>query len=383
MENIELDEKKMDELWKNVNKSTPKLKIVMAGKTGVGKSSVINAITDYYLCPVAEDAKPCTKKNEEIIFATEMGDMIIVDVPGFGEANSPNIDNMDYMENINKIASDAHLLIMVLACNDKALELEEKFLNKWNAEKLLSNIPVLIVINKIDCAKPSKEPLPPKLNLDNPSSAKEAFIKSYLDYLSTIPVFSQYKYAKLIFPFCAGEFQSDPKYGVDNIKKAINDRLPEILSLILDRNAISLEEKAKAIIKYYAGAAAAICLQPIPLIDSFLIAPVQVGMIIHIGNIQGVKITKSIAAGLLSTIGLGFAGNTVFLNLSSIFPFVKQLLGPAIAFSFTYTIGLIFNELIKNKNLNPTKEEIKALAKKFKAETNKAKAQYKEEQSKD
>lgn len=48
-----------------VNESTIKFKFVMAGKTGVGKSSVINAILETHACEVALDSRPCTKRTKK------------------------------------------------------------------------------------------------------------------------------------------------------------------------------------------------------------------------------------------------------------------------------------------------------------------------------
>ncbi|WP_462342405.1 hypothetical protein [Phocaeicola plebeius] len=51
-------EKRIEKILKMVDKNTISFKFVMAGKNGVGKSSVINAILDSYVCEVASDAKP-------------------------------------------------------------------------------------------------------------------------------------------------------------------------------------------------------------------------------------------------------------------------------------------------------------------------------------
>ena len=81
----------------------------------------------------------------------------------------------------------------------------------------------------------------------------------------------------------------------------------------------------------------------------------------------------------MESIGLSLAGNYIFLTLVSFVPGLKQVLGPAIAYSLTYTSGLIIKELLLTKNLNPTKKELKVLAEKYKEEAAKAKKEYEEE----
>ena len=374
----ELNLEEIDKMWDDVENNCLKLKIVMGGKTGVGKTSTINAVIGVEVGEVS-DAKPGTKKNQELVWPTDSGDMIIIDVPGFGEANSPEINNIDYQENIRVLAKDAHLFVLVLKCDDRALELEEKFLKKWQSDSDLKKIPTLIVINQIDKAKPARDWEPESLNLDNPIKEKDIYIKTYLDYVSSLPTFSQYSYNNNIFLVSAGEFFGDKTYGMEKLKIAINNNIPNILTLILDRNSKSKYQKTKAITNYYSMSAAAVAIQPIPWVDSFLIAPIQIAMIIHIGKIYNINITKGIAGGLISSIGLSFLGNHIFLNLASMFPVIKQFVGPAIAYSLTFTTGLVVNELFSSGNLNPSKQEIKELVERFKIESKNAKEKFEEQ----
>jgi small GTP-binding protein len=370
------DDEKISRIWDEIEEKCGRLKILMGGKTGVGKSSIINSLVESEISKVSDDGRPCTKKNEEIIWSTDVGEMAIIDVPGFGEANSPKIDSLDYQENIRCLATDAHLMLMVLKCDDKALELEEKFLTIWQSDPSLKKIPLIIVVNQIDKAKPVREWNPNNFNLSNPTSPKEIYIKSYLDYVSSLPVFSLYSYGKSIFPVSAGETIKDEKYGFDVLRNAINSHIPEVLSLIIDRHSKSKEEKGRAILKYYSTGAGAAALQPIPGMDSFFIAPFQVGMIIHLGKLHNVHITKSVAGALLGSIGLNVIGTHLFMAVVSLVPGVKQVVQPVIAYSLTYTTGLVVNDLFSTGKLNPSEEDIKGLVKKYKDETKKAKKDY-------
>ena len=146
--------------------------------------------------------------------------------------------------------------------------------------------------------------------------------------------------------------------------------------MVIEHESISRDEKANKIINYYAIATGAAAIEPIPIVDSFLIAPIQLAMIIQLGRIYGVDITKSVAGGLVQALGLSLAGNYLFLILVGFFPGVKQVLGPAIAYSLTYTSGLIIKELFLTKNLSPSKEQLTELAEKYKLEAKEAKRRY-------
>lgn len=370
-------EKDIELMWHDIENSCLKLKILMGGKTGVGKSSVINALIGKEISKISNDGKPCTKVNEELIWSTDTADIAITDVPGFGEANSPLLDGIDYKENIKELAKNANIFLLVLKCGDNALELEEKFLIEWKNDAHLNQIPILIVINQIDKMKPSKIWEPEKLNLINPTTQKEINISGYIEYVSSIPSFSEFSYSNRLFPISVGEYVGDITYGIESLRQGLNDAIPEVLRMVLEREYISRDEKANTIINYYALSCGAAAVEPIPIVDSFIIAPIQIAMIIQLGKIYEISITKTVAGGLIQSLGLSLAGNYLFLTLVGFFPGIKQVLGPAIAYSLTYTSGLIVKELFLTGNLNPSKEQLKELAEKYKSEVKTAKERYK------
>jgi Uncharacterized protein/domain associated with GTPases len=375
-------DRKIEEMWNDIDAQCLKLRILMGGKAGVGKSSVINAIIGETVSDVASDGKPCTRVNEEIVWHTDNGDISITDVPGFGEANSSRLNGLTYKENITKLAQEAHLLLMILKCDDKALELEEKFMDEWKKDPALNRVPVFIVINQIDKMKPTRIWNPQELNLKNPSTQKELNICSYINYISEIPIFNTYHYTNSIIPVSAGEHVNDETFGIEILRQRISSSIPEIMSIIINRDQMSKDRQASSVINYYAAAAGAAAVQPIPIVDSFLIAPIQIAMLIHLGKIYGVKITRSVAGGLVSSLGLSFLGNFLFLNIVSFIPGVSQVAGPAIAYSLTFTYGLIVKELFLTGNLNPTREELEELARKFKSESKAARDRYEQQQKK-
>lgn len=378
MKNV--DESQVEKMWKEIESSSLKLNILMAGKTGVGKTSLVNAIIGKEVGLVAKDGEPCTRINSGYLpWETDSGNICFTDVPGFGEANAPTIDGLSYEENVRRLGREANVLLLVINCSDKALEKEEEFLRNWKKDPELSKVPVIVAINKIDAMKPIREWDPKKLNILHPSTEKERQIKSFVDYVSGLPAFNEYAYAGRIFPVCAGEEWGKDTYGIQDLKEAINDSVPEMLGLLVTRINQTKEERAKKVIRNYSLSAATVAIEPIPIVDSILLAPVQIAMVIHLGRIYGVKVTKSVAGGLVNTIGLSFLGNELFLILVGFFPGVKQILGPSIAFSLTWTSGLIINELFENGNLNPTKDQLKRLSQKYKGELKKAKQQYEAE----
>ena len=125
------------------------------------------------------------------------------------------------------------------------------------------------------------------------------------------------------------------------------------------------DQEANRIINYYAGASAtAVAVNPIAAADALLIAPLQIAMILHLGRLYNIDITANMARGILSALVSTLAGRFSYQVLISIIPFVKNILGPGLAFSLTYVMGRIVSDLFKEKRTEATSEEIKAMAQK-------------------
>ncbi|MGL6010274.1 MAG: DUF697 domain-containing protein [Shewanella oncorhynchi] len=368
--------KKMDEMWDYVTSHDINLKILMAGKSGVGKGAIAKALIGKDLSKIATTTNTCSQDNTEFLWKSDFGDLRIMNVPSFGVVDVPCINDA-----LLSLAKDAHLLIMVIKCDDKALEYEENFMRDWYADSFLSTIPVIVVLNQIDKMNPVDDWSPKSLNLGKPSTPKEIIICNSLDYIAKLPSFSELAHAGKIIPTSAGKFFGDTEiYGIDALKKCINDEIPDALRLIFSREEESREVRSDNIIQRYSLLAGAAALQPIPFVDSMFIAPIQIMMMMRLGRVYDVEVTKSVAGGVVSSIGLSLIGSFLFLTFASVFPGIKQVIGPAIAYGLTYSTGLIVRELFLTGNLSPTKAQINELAHKYKSASKDAVKRFKEQE---
>jgi|GEM_PF-1042557 len=353
------------------NRLTPRL--IFAGKTGVGKSSVINALLKDNYCEVG--VTPQTRDQAEYLWTEEDENFVIVDAPGFSEAEK---EDEEYDEKIQALArSKGHILVLVFKADDRALKDEADFLRRWNHANE-NQIPVFIIINQIEKVSPNRDWNPAELNLkalENERSEKEKNIIKYLDYVSSVEDFKNLK----LVPFNAGEhaLDVDSQYGVSDLVQTIHRYLPEGAKADFLRR-ISKEEKARKkhrqllndegskIIKKYSGfafTAAVGNISPVP--NAFILTPLQIMMVVELGRLYNQEMSAALAKGIVAAAAATVVGRAVVAGIVGIIPILKQVVGAPMAASLTYIIGHTALKLLDEGTLNLSAEEIEDIAKEF------------------
>jgi uncharacterized protein (DUF697 family) len=127
----------------------------------------------------------------------------------------------------------------------------------------------------------------------------------------------------------------------------------DTLRRVLDGNyeGASAEEKARAVrelVQVCSVAAGAMTIQPIPLLDTALIAPIQIGMVQGIGKIHGHKLDQKSILEILSTFGASIVAQNVIMAAAKLIPFFGWVFTISMAYALTWAIGEVSDHYFRN-----------------------------------
>lgn len=309
----------ISEKIKNLNT----LNIIVAGKTGVGKSTLINAVFRDKLAetgmgkPVTDHMRKISKKGIPLA---------IYDTKGFelGKEVQQQV-KQEVMETISKglatqdINKAIHCIWYCINTASNRVEPEEiEWLKELSQENQITQVPIIVVLTQSFSKK-------------NADAMRKMILDENLDIVQVVPVLAE--------DYEIDEEYIAKSYGLDVLIHVMGEALPdELMDTLQNVQIANLAEKkkrAQAAIATATLAAAGEGAAPIPFSDCALLIPTQLGMIASITVIFGFDINKSILTAFLSsTLGSGGAtllGKTVVSNLVKLIPGVGTVAGGAIS----------------------------------------------------
>ena len=299
------------------------LNIIVAGKTGVGKSTLINAVFRDKLAetgmgkPVTDHMRKISKKGIPLaIYDTrgfELGKEVQQQVK---QEVMETISNGLATKDINKAI---HCIWYCINTASNRVEPEEiEWLKELSKENQITQVPIIVVLTQSFSKK-------------NADAMRKVILNENLDVVQVVPVLAE--------DYEIDEEYVAKSYGLDVLIHVMGEALPdELMDTLQNVQIASLAEKkkrAQAAIATATLAAAGEGAAPIPFSDCALLIPTQLGMIASITVIFGFDINKSILTAFLSsTLGSGGAtllGKTVVSNLVKFIPGIGTAAGGAIS----------------------------------------------------
>ncbi|MBQ8010975.1 MAG: 50S ribosome-binding GTPase [Oscillospiraceae bacterium] len=288
------------------------LNIIVAGKTGVGKSTLINSIFRENLAdtgigmPVTGHMKQYSKKNFPLSIYDTRGFELGKDAQK--EVKQEILDTIRKGHAAKDINQAIHCIWYCINTASDRIEPEEiDWLRDFAEENRMTQVPVILVLTKSFSKKNAKQ-------------MRDCILNENLSVCQVVPV--------LAADYEIDEDYTVKAYGLDTLIEVMTQVLPDELQDTLQNVQIaSLEQKKR---RAHAAVAAATTaafgegFAPIPFADAALLVPTQVTMIASITAIFGLNVSRSIITGFVSsTLGAGGAtilGRTIVANLVKLIP---------------------------------------------------------------
>ncbi len=328
-----------EECIKAINEKIRNLKtlnIIVAGKTGVGKSTLINAVFRENLAETGM-GKPVTTHMRKI--SKKDFPLNIYDTRGFElgkdaqkEVKQEVLETIRQSLALNDVNKAIHCIWYCINTASNRIEQEEiDWLKDFSKENHLTQVPVIIVLTQSFSKKKAQE-------------LRNVILDENIDVVQVVPVLAQ-------------DYEIDEDYvakafGLDVLIRIMSEVLPDELQDTLQNvQKASLEEKkrhAQAVVATATAAAFSEGFAPIPFADCALLIPTQVAMVASITAIFGMNVNKSIITSFVSsTLGTGgatIAGRTIASNLLKLVPGAGTIAGGTISGATAGLITTAFGE---------------------------------------
>ncbi|PRZ08598.1 uncharacterized protein (DUF697 family) [Isoptericola sp. CG 20/1183] len=310
--------------------------LAVVGGTGVGKSSLINAIFGKDSAPTGV-GMPVTKGIDYHL--NPDGSLGIWDFEGF-EAGSVKTPEQHVSDGLSKIAAGpreqqiAVVWYCILASSGRLTENDVRLIRTFAAQGLH----VILVLTKVQRAKdriagpwvPSGQAVEMLEFLQDPRDENGDPID--------LPVAG----AVMTAAVDQGKF-GGPRHGLEDLLALTLATAPEenqdALRVVQELSLPLRRELALRYINAAAASAMGIAATPIPFADAVALAPIQLTMMGKVAAAYRIDFKVMLSAQALSQLGIQYAGRATARSLVKLVPGIGSLINAAVAGAITYVTG--------------------------------------------
>ncbi|WQT16819.1 50S ribosome-binding GTPase [Helicobacter pylori] len=333
----------MSKMLEHIKKEKPKMNVLIMGATGVGKSSLINALFGKEIAK-AGVGKPITQHLEK--FIDEKKGLILWDTKGI-EAK----DYHDTIQSIKKEMEDSFKTLDEKEAIDVAYLCVKETSGRVEERELLSfakswNIPTIVVFTHTQ-AEAGESFVQESKGIIDEEWGFGGFVRAYVRVNSVA-----FSFRGIEVPVEGlKELVDETKKCLIDAKKNKQNHFLLIQKANIQARKQAMIDKSKTIIHVASGAAGGVGLIPIPFSDALAIAPIQAGMIYKMNDAFEVKMEESVATslitGLLGVTAVVQVGRTLVNGFLKFIPAVGSVAGGATAAVITEGIGFAYLKVLE------------------------------------
>ncbi len=322
------DEGKARQQWNEEAKKLGRFNLAIFGKTGVGKSTLINAIFGEDVAP-AGSGRPVTQESH--LYLTRAGTLGLYDTRGLeiGSSSEQVLGELrGFIESKRGADPEEHIHIAYycIRAGDHRIEpAEQDFIRGLHA----LGLPVFLVVTQVH-------------------KRGEVYRGEHLEFAQHLndlglPIYLSRPFLTAALPDPQLGYEA---HGLPPLLEMTYEAAPEAAksafaaAQIVDR---SLKHKAaKARIAIASTLAAGVGATPIPFADAALLVPIQTGMMASISQIYRLPMDSALAVSLAATALATNAGRTLVTGTLKLIPGAGTVVGGAVAATVasTFTVAM-------------------------------------------
>lgn len=307
--------------------------LAVVGGTGVGKSSLVNAVFGRDLAKVGKGL-PVTH-GAHYFHDESLG---IWDLEGFeiGSKKTPAEALRDNLAAIRQRPADEQISVVWYCVNSHADRLQGPEI-AMISELASAGLPVILVLTKVDWAR-------------NPITGQRSVAKDLQDFVDwleepvdhngqpiTIPV------ERVILTSTRDKHGKGSGHGLGELVAETLALSPEdekdAFRIAQRLNLPWKREMARPIITAAATAAAGAAAVPLPVADALTLAPIQLGMMGRISAIYDMELKTMLSASALAQLGVQMSGQALARSLIKVIPGAGSVINSSVAFALTAATG--------------------------------------------
>ena len=316
------------------------LRVVFVGRTGAGKSSVINALAGKYLAEVSDPAPGQQKAEKYNIYDGDRVLFEVVDTRGIADAKA---DAEAELENsMNGFQPD--IMMLAIPMTDRShVDEDLHSVNQIHKKYFKGALPLVVLLTKAD------QMAPPQESIDD--ERKQVNIRAFRERITGM-IQAEGMKPLAILPVCSyidwsddrQDMKYDARYNIGALQQLIceNVSLDAALQLAFEgKIEFAVRLVAQKLVHACAALAASIGANPLPVADIAVLTSLQVIMVTTVAYLGGRDLDEKGIREFITGLGFHLPAAVALRELARVLtPFFGGVMSGAIAAGGTYAIGV-------------------------------------------